>query len=59
LENKKQKLYLIYPKTADLVGSEYNYYQNEEKNDLPLDVVFFDLSIDLKESPLSKLIIEE
>ena len=58
-ENKKQKLYLIYPKTADLVGSEYNYYQNEEKNDLPLDVVFFDLSIDLKESPLSKLIIEE
>ena len=58
-ENKKQKLYLIYPKTVDLVGSEYNYYRSDEKNDLPLDVVFFDLSIDLRENPLSKLIIEE
>ncbi len=59
-EHKKQQLYLIYPKTADLVGRDYNYYRSEETNDLPLDVVFFDLSVDLKErSPLSKFIIEE
>jgi len=59
-EHKKQKLYLIYPKTADLIGREYNYYRSEETNDLPLDVVFFDLSVDFKErSPLSKFIIEE
>jgi len=58
-EGRSQKLYLIYPKTIDLVGSEYNYYRNEEENDLPLDVVFFDLSVDLRKNPLSKLIIEE
>ena len=58
-ENKLQKLYLIYPKTLDLAGSEYNYYKDEEENDLPLEVVFFDLSTDIKENPLSKLIIEE
>ena len=56
---KSQNLYLIYPKTTDLVGKEYNYYQEDDKEDLSLEVLFFDLSIDIKNNPLSRQIIRK
>ena len=56
---RSQNLYLIYPKTTNLVGKEYNYYQKDDQEDLSLEVLFFDLSIDIKNNPLSRQIIKE
>ena len=56
---RSQNLYLIYPKTTDLVGKEYNYYQKDDQEDLSLEVLFFDLSIDIRNNPLSRQIIKE
>lgn len=56
---KSQNLYLIYPKTTDLVGKEYNYYKEDDDEDLSLEVLFFDLTIDIRNNPLSRQIIKE
>jgi 5-methylcytosine-specific restriction enzyme subunit McrC len=43
-----KKLYLIYPKDKDVKEIEYNYFCAESERNLPLKVLFFDVTKNLK-----------